>query len=120
MGQISRLNYADMMIIEWGTLTLPGVWYLDPIVDLKRPGKPRVWVRPRDAGSSWPEAISFERLGQVVWISMNDPTGINVQIGMPFDTIPAAFIYLRSRLSAKNADGPHGFVRAQSASQMPA
>jgi hypothetical protein len=102
-GRALVLTGSDIRTIEQGASTLPGNWYLDPVVDLKRWGKPRAWVRKKALLDSDMLAISFERIGTLIWVSIHfpslDPPGLSD--GLPFDTFSAAFAYLWVRLEAR-------------------
>jgi hypothetical protein len=118
MHEFSRLMHlpkpvltgSDIEIIGDAVNTLPGNWYLDPVIDLRRPGKPRVWLRSHAIAAFNLPAISFERIGRLVWVSICDPdtTECGMLTGQPFETIAAAFVYLWGRLEAMTAAGIGG------------
>jgi len=93
------LTASDVETIGRGATTLPDNWCVDPIIDLTRPGRPRVWVRQVDDVIP---PISFERLGSIIWVSTcdNGQHGDPLLIGEPFQTIAAAFVHLWGRLAA--------------------
>ena len=106
------LTASDIQTIEEGAKTLPGNWYLDSVIDLRWPRKPRVWVRVVD--DSLPP-ISFERVGSIIWVSMVSEGSTTA--GQPFGSIGAAFIYLWARLATLAAEtstsaayGPNGMA----------
>jgi hypothetical protein len=113
-GPVPTLTGSDIRIIEQGASTLPGNWYLDPVVDLKRWGKPRVWVRKKTLLDSDMLAVSFERIGTVIWVSIHFPSlyQSSTPNGLPFDTFSAAFTYLWARLEARATEviAPDGLV----------
>jgi hypothetical protein len=96
------LNAADISMIEQGSYTLPGNWYLDPVVDLTRSRKPRVWIR-------WANKpllkIGFERIGTIIWITGLDRhrNARGIAAGWPFARIAAAFTFLWGMLDAIEA-----------------
>jgi hypothetical protein len=96
------LSASDIQIIAQGASTLPGNWHLDTVIDLKRWGKPRVWVRERGFEPVDELAVSFERVGSLIWVSIlgsrKGQTGMSE--GMPFETFSSAFTYLWARLAA--------------------
>ena len=114
------LNAADIEVIAQGASTLPGNWYLDPVIDLRRRGKPRVWVRKHGAAASDILAVSFERLGTLIWVSIQSPkmSRSGVSHGLPFDTFQAAFVYLWTRLVAIAA-GSHTSAQGSLAKASP-
>jgi hypothetical protein len=96
------LTASDMKVIAQGTTTLPGVWYLDSVIDLRRQHRPRAWVRSRQAVAGGPLAVSFERIGTAIWIAIDpdyDDHSVVTQ-GVPFATFQAAFVYLWFVLAA--------------------
>src|ERR1700722_14133327 len=113
-GRPPVLSGSDIRIIAQGATTLPGNWYLDPVIDIKRWGKPRAWVRPR--GFAMPDmlAVTFERLGAVIWVSVHDPrvSGSGMSDGLPFDTFCSTFVYLWGRLESRSIEviAPDGRV----------
>jgi hypothetical protein len=113
-GPVPALTGSDIRIIEQGARTLPGNWYLDPVVDLRRWGKPRVWVRKKALLDSDMLAVSFERIGTVIWVSIHFPSveQLGTSDGLPFDTFSVAFAYLWARLEARATEviAPDGLV----------
>jgi hypothetical protein len=101
-GRPPVLSGSDIRIIAQGATTLPGNWYLDPVIDMTRWGKPRVWVRKRAFVASDMLAVSFERFGAALWVSVHQPNldQSGRQEGLPFDTFPSAFAYLWVRLES--------------------
>jgi hypothetical protein len=97
------LSASDIRIIAQGTGTLPGNWHLDPVIDLRRWGKPRVWVRECGFEAADELAVSFERVGALIWVSLHGwrKGQMGMSEGMPLETFSSAFIYLWARLMAK-------------------
>ena len=95
----STLTGLDILLIEQGAQTLPGNWYLDPVVDLTQPRRPRVWLRSADDNLP---AISLERIDSIIWVSSlgGNQHGRSVVIGQPFASVPAAFAHLSAMLEA--------------------
>jgi hypothetical protein len=116
-GRAPILDGSDMHVIGQGPTTLPGNWYLDPVVDLKRWGKPKMWVRRVGFITAGTLAVSFERLGASIWVAFYS-ANLNQDVlpaGLPFDTLPAALVYLWARLAAELPDvgasqGSAGFL----------
>lgn len=109
MQRSKTLTASDILVIEKEVKALPGRWHVDPVIDLKRPGKPRVWVR--DIAGIMPP-INFERVGAAIWVSscdegQGDPSSA---ISAAFMTIPAAFVYIGGHLGSAcpiRRRGPH-------------
>ena len=105
-GHQPSLNGLDRQVIAQAASMLPGNWYLDPVIDLQHSGRPRVWIR----SSAFPKcnglAVSFERRGMSVWMALQDPAmdPSNIVEDLPFDTVLAAFIYLKARLLAQSPE----------------
>lgn len=101
-GRVPVLSGSDIQIIAQGATTLPGNWYLDHVIDLRRWGKPRVWIRKRAFPDSDQLSVRFERIGEAIWISVHDPrtSQSDVSDGLPFATLAAAFVYLWGRMAA--------------------
>jgi hypothetical protein len=99
------LSGRDIQAISGGVSELPGDWSVDPIIDMRRPGTPRVWLRSDATTAFKPPAIGFERIGRLVWVSMCDSVlpELGMVTGQPFETIAAAFVYLSGRLEAMAA-----------------
>ena len=95
-GQQQALSDADSQFLAQAAGTLPGNWYLDP--DLC--ARPLAWIRSNPANR---HAIGFERRGASVWVSLHDETTSpsNNADALPFDTLQAAFVYLKARLLAQ-------------------
>jgi hypothetical protein len=104
------LRGSDIQVIADSLSTLPGEWYLDSVIDLRRPGKPQVWLRSSAIDGCNRPAISFERIGNLVWISIVAPEASEggMVIGRPFATIAAAFVYLSARIEAHADVGDGG------------
>ena len=64
------LSQEDIQLIADGSETFPGRWYLDRLVDHRRPGKPRVWVRADEIADHRVDAIAFERAIGLVLVTM--------------------------------------------------
>ena len=99
------LSGRDIQTISGGASDLPGDWRVDPIIDMRRPGTPRVWLRSDATTAFNLPAIGFERIGRLVWVSMCNSvmTEHGMVAGQPFETIAAAFVYLSGRLEAMAA-----------------
>ena len=99
------LTGRDIQAIGGGVSELPGDWRVDPIIDMRRPGMPRVWLRSVATTAFDLPAIGFERIDRLVWVSMCDSIlpEHGMAIGQPFETIAAAFVYLSGRLEAMTA-----------------
>jgi hypothetical protein len=97
MQRSKTLTASDILVIEKEVKTLPGRWQVDSVIDLKRPGKPRVWVR--DSAGIMPP-INFERVGNAIWVSCCEEGQHDASsaISAAFMTIPAAFIYIGGQL----------------------
>jgi hypothetical protein len=97
------LNGSDIRVIAQGAAALPGNWHLDPVIDINRWGKPMVWVRQRGFAVPDMRAVSFERLGATIWISIHYPNldQSGMSDGLPFDTFSWAFVYLSARLEPR-------------------
>lgn len=89
----SVLNGSDIQVIETSAEMLPGEWHLDPVIDLTRPGQPRVWVVSADPTVS---PISFERIGSIIWMGGFNglPNDRGFEIGRPFATLIDALGFL--------------------------
>ena len=100
------LSDADSQVITQGVKTLPGDWYLDPLGDPQPRGRPTAWIREGALTAPGGRAISFKRRGTSIWVSMHDEStnAADTVDELPFDTAPAAFIYLRARLLAQLPD----------------
>ena len=55
------LRGSDIQIIAERLSTLLADWYWDSVIDLRRPGKPRVWVRSTATNGFDRPAVGFER-----------------------------------------------------------
>ncbi len=64
------LTDDDVRLIALGAATFPGKWYLDPLVDSRRPGKPRAWVRADELADHRVNAIAFERSIGLVLVTL--------------------------------------------------
>ena len=64
------LTAADVRLIALGAATFPGKWYLDPLVDSRRPSKPRAWVRADELADHRVDAIAFERSIGLVLVTL--------------------------------------------------
>ena len=106
------LSGSDIRVIDDGVKTLPGNWYLDPVIDLRRPGKPRVWLRSHGVAVSHLPTIAIERIAGLVWVSICDPgaSESGMLAGQPFATVGAAFVYLWGRLKSMTAGSINSMV----------
>jgi hypothetical protein len=59
------LRGSDIQIIAGRLSTLPADWYLDSVIDLRRPREPRVWLRSTAANGFDRPAVGFERIGHL-------------------------------------------------------
>jgi hypothetical protein len=100
---------SDIQIIAERLSTLLADRYLDSVIDLRRSGKPRVWLRSAATNGFDRPAVGFERIGHHVWISIVGPEARErgMAVGQPFTTISAAFVYLSARLESL-ADAGNG------------
>jgi len=64
------LSDEDIQLIADSSEAFPGRWYLDPLVDCRRPGRPRVWVRADELADHSVEAIGFERAIGLVLVTL--------------------------------------------------
>jgi hypothetical protein len=64
------LSNEDIQLIADGSETFPGRWYIDPLVDCRRPSKPRVWVRADELAEHGVDAIGFERAIGLVLVTL--------------------------------------------------
>ncbi|HUN40596.1 MAG TPA: hypothetical protein VMU81_09920 [Acetobacteraceae bacterium] len=104
MQRCKTLTGSDIRVIENEARTLPGRWQVDPVIDLKRPGRPRVWVR--DVAGVMP-SINFERIGNAIWASSQDEGEYDAlfAISAAFVTVPAAFVYIGGHLASVSQAG---------------
>jgi hypothetical protein len=104
--RVAVLTDVDIQSIAQGATRLPGNWHLDPVTDLSRRGKPRVWIRKHWPNADEVRAISLERLGRAIWVSIVDSRSgqSGMSEGWPFDTMAAALVYIGTRLEAKQID----------------
>jgi hypothetical protein len=99
MQRSKTLTASDILVIEKEVKTLPGRWQVDPVIDLKRPGKPRVWVK--DIAGIMPP-INVERVGHAIWVSSCEEGQDDAPsaISAAFMTISAAFVYIGGQLGS--------------------
>ncbi len=64
------LSDEDIELIAHGAETFPGQWYLDHLIDCRRPSKPRVWVRANELADHQVDAIGFERAMGLVLVTL--------------------------------------------------
>jgi len=60
---------ADIAVTREGAATLPGVWYLDPLIDTRR-ARPRAWIRADELADHRVDAICLERSFGLVLITI--------------------------------------------------
>ena len=95
------LNGRDIHDISDGASRLPGDWYVDPVIDLRHPRKPRVWLRS-DAFMTSQPLIGIERIDRLLWVTLREPgdSATGLQAGRPFETISSAIVFLAGWLEA--------------------
>jgi hypothetical protein len=64
------LSDDDIQLIAHSAETFPGHWYLDHLIDCRRPSKPRVWVRANELADHQVDAIGFERAIGLVLVTL--------------------------------------------------
>jgi hypothetical protein len=64
------LSDADLQMIEARIPSLPGRWYLDPLIDRRRAGRPRAWVRADELAVHRVIAIGLERSIGCVFVTV--------------------------------------------------
>jgi hypothetical protein len=66
----SALSDTDIEMIGGSVATLPGRWYLDPLIDARRRGKPRAWIRADELADHRVNAIGLERSVGLVFVTI--------------------------------------------------
>ncbi len=95
------LTGADIEMIRQGAAMLPGKWYLDPLIDTRRP-KTRAWIRADEPADHRVDAIGLSRSVGLVFVTIcqNDEDEREALPNMAFETLEGALASLRLYLES--------------------
>jgi hypothetical protein len=91
------LSDADIQMIRENVPTLPGKWYLDPLIDRRAHGRPRAWIRADELADHRVDAIGIERSVGLVFVTIcrEDEDEHEASPNLVYETLEGAIACLR-------------------------
>lgn len=81
--------------------TFPGGWFVDPVIDHRRTGAPRVWVHPAAGNNAFGLSLGFSKEDSLFYVAiqLHANSGDFPTQGIPFGTLPDALTMCRGSLT---------------------
>jgi hypothetical protein len=83
------LTDGELAEIAAGCRTFPGDWFVEPVIDHRRMGAPRVWVRPAAGNSAFRGSFGFSKEDNLYYVAVqlhNESSDLPTQ-GLSFETL---------------------------------
>lgn len=95
------LTNGEIAEIAAGCKAFPGDWFVDPIVDHRRTGAPRVWVHPAPGNTAFKLSLGFSKEDSLFYVAiqLHANGGDFPTQGIPFGTLPDALTMCRGSLT---------------------
>jgi hypothetical protein len=95
------LTDGEFAEIAAGCKTFPGDWFVDPVIDHRRTGAPRVWVHPAAGNSAFSLSLGFSKEDNLFYVAiqLHANGGDFPAQGIPFGTLPDALAMCRGSLA---------------------
>ena len=64
------LTLEELRAISVGCQTFPGDWFVDPVIDHRRVGAPRVWVHPDAGNKAFGLSLGFSKEDNLFYVAI--------------------------------------------------
>jgi hypothetical protein len=95
------LTDGELAEIAAGCKAFPGDWFVDPAIDNRRTGAPRVWVHPATGNNAFKLSLGFSKEDSLFYVAIqrHANSGDLPTQGIPFGTLPDALTMCRGSLA---------------------
>ena len=94
------LTDGDIAEIAAGCKTFPGKWFVEPVIDHRRTGAPRIWVRPATGNNAFTVSFGFSKEDSRFYVAIQQSTdsGDLPAQGLAFGTLRDALAMCKGSL----------------------
>jgi hypothetical protein len=94
------LTDDELAEIAAGCKIFPGEWFVEPVLDHRRPGAPRVWVRPAAGNDAFRLSFGFSKEDNLLYVAIqiHDNSGDFPTQGLSFGTLRDALAMCQGSL----------------------